>query len=522
MLGLDERCGDDHVTSESTAEPGPVSAGLPGGINPVGLAREALWNNLALMMAITTAVVVTALGFRAAPESLMGVYAIAAGTILLLSVIDPALTVGVSRAVARVRNAQDDDVDRSFIRYTHGLMLVLGAGLALATAVATLVVVTTGLSVPAGAGPMLLLMSLAFAVHLATSAVPAALIGASDYFAGAMASLLASGVTLIVVVTGLPVWGVTALGAAQLMATTSARCYLVRRLRTRVPWFRLRPVRLTRSAAGTIGTSSLPLLLVGASGQIISWAALVIVGAVVGAGAAAVFRVGMLVPTQSIALLYRAYDVIFPRLSAAEERSQTSATTVLTRVFSALAGVLAATLIALRGDLTTFLLGRQSATAEIILVLFALMWACNVPAHGVALLAIARGRQRILTPLVTAEAAANIALTMALVPRYGVGGAAWAALLSLGVFNLVVLPFAMRRHIARAVRIVVGDGLVPLLASAGLSILVLLAVSTTMQGVVRLVAVVSTAVLLALLAAAVSGGSKGRSAMRTGLRKGNA
>lgn len=509
------------MTSDKTVEPGTAAAGLQSGINPQGLAREALWNNLALVLAIATAVVVTALGFREVPERLMGVYAIAAGTILLMSVIDPALTVGVSRAVARVRSQQDDDIDRSFIRYTHGVMFAMGAGLALAITTATLAVVTTGLSVPNGAGAMLVLMSVSFAVHLATSAVLAALTGASDYFAGAMASLIASSVTLVVVVTALPVWGITALGAAQLIATVSARCYLILRLRRRLPWFRLRPVRLTRAAASTIGTSSFPLLLVGAAGQIISWAALVIVGAVLGAGAAAIFRVGMLVPAQTTALLYRAYDVIFPRLSAAGARSQTQATMVLTRVFSALAGVLAATLIVLRGDFTGFLLGRESPAAESVLVLFALMWACNVPAHGVALLAIARGRQRALTPIVTAEALLNIALTLALVPPFGVRGAGWAALISLGVFNLVVLPIVMRRHIASAARIVIGDGLVSLLASAGLSLLVLLTVSTTTHGAVRLVALCSTAMLLALLAAAAAGGSKGRAAIRIGLSSGS-
>ena len=499
-----------------------VGDGLQSRMNPQGLAREAFWNNLALVLAIATSVVVTALGFRQVPERLMGVYAIVAGTILLMSVVDPALTVGVSRAVARVRNNQEDDIDRSFIRYAHGLMSALGAGLMLATATATIVVGTTDLSVPAGTGAMLVLMSLSFAFSLATSAVLAALTGASDYFAGAMASLIASGVTLAVVVTGLPTWGVTALGAAQLMATAFARGYLILRLRRRVPWFRLRPVRLTRSAAGVIGASSLPLLLVGAAGQIIAWAALVIVGAVLGAAAAAIFRVGMLVPAQSTALLYRAYDVIFPRLSAAGARSQTNATMVLTRIFSALAGVLAATLVVLRGDLITFLLGRESAAAESVLVLFALMWACNVPAHGVALLAIARGRQRALTPIVIAEAIVNIGLTLWLVPTYGVRGAGWAALLSLGIFNLVILPIVLRRHVSSAARIVIGGGLTTLLASAGLSLIILAGLSSTTQGIIRLIALLLTAMLLALLAAAAAGGSKGRAAMITGLSKGGA
>ena len=84
-----------------------------------------------------------------------------------------------------------------------------------------------------------------------------------------------------------------------------------------------------------------------------------------------------------------------------------------------------------------------------------------------------------------------------------------------------MLPIVMRRHIASAARIVIGDGLVSLLASSGLSLLVLLTVSTTTQGAVRLVALCSTAMLLALLAAAAAGGSKGRAAIRTGLSSGS-
>ena len=375
------------------------------------------------------------------------------------------------------------------------------------------------LPVLSGAGAMLAFMALSFAVSIGTSAVPAALTGASDYFASAVNSVVSSVIALLVVLVALPVYGAAALGAAQLLATLGARGYLILRLRRRLAWFGLRPVRLVWSAAQVIGRSSIPLLVVGASGQVISWAAMVVVGISGGAPSAAILRVAMLVPAQSTALLYRAYDVIFPRLSAADACAQIRATVILTRAFSALAGVMAATLIVLRADVTRLLIGQDSTEAQRLLVSFTIMWVMNVPAHGVALLAIVRGRQRALTPIVTSEAIMNILLTIVLVDHFGIQGAGWAAVLSLGLFNLVVLPVVLHRHMEGVFRIV-GGGLLSLLVCAGVSLLVLFEFSTRMQGHGRLLGIVGMSPLLGLLAVATGVGAKGRAAMRAGLRKG--
>ena len=154
------------------------------------------------------------------------------------------------------------------------------------------------------------------------------------------------------------------------------------------------------------------MLLLSLVGQVISGIDVVAIGVVVGASAAALYRVGSSVPGQAVGLIYRAFDVSCPRLSAGDEAWQLRATTLLTRVACAGSGVAFAGLIALRGDIVHILTGGSNELAQLVLIILSLAWAANVPAHGFGLLAIARGRQSFFTPLVCVEAAASVALDL--------------------------------------------------------------------------------------------------------------
>jgi O-antigen/teichoic acid export membrane protein len=86
------------------------------------------------------------------------------------------------------------------------------------------------------------------------------------------------------------------------------------------------------------------------------------------------------------------------------------------------------------------MLGHNNHDAQTVLWLFAVVWMVNSVIHPAALLLIARRRQRSIVRLVGLEYAANLVLTVALVPALGAVGSAIATLITLAASNLVLLP----------------------------------------------------------------------------------
>ena len=94
------------------------------------------------------------------------------------------------------------------------------------------------------------------------------------------------------------------------------------------------------------------------------------------------------------------------------------------------------------------MLGRPSALAESVLIVFCAIWTANIPLHGPGLLLIARGRQRVFVPLIAAETIANLALTAPFAIWMGPIGAAVATLVTIAISNLFVFPYLARHDLS--------------------------------------------------------------------------
>lgn len=487
-----------------------------------GMARDAVWSYAALGMTLASMFLITALGFRELPDRLMGIYSIATATTALMAVVDPAVSLGISRNVARLLAGKGDpDEERSFVATGHSVLVALGLGATVLAAVLGPLAHAVGLvSLPPGVWLMLALLGVSFAVQISTATWPAVLTGVRDFSGLAVAALVLSVSLLIIAAATLPTIGVAGLGIAHAGAMLLRSGYLWWRVRRMAPWASMVPARPTRRGVRILTVFALPMLLLSIAAQLMSWIDMLVLGSMAGAGIAALYRVGSLVPGQVVMLLYRAFDVAFPRLSAGEEDWQMRATALLTRVFSAGAAVCLAGLIAVRQEVVVVLTGERSPLAEAVLVIFAAAWAANVPAHGLGLLAIARGRQGAFIPIVFSEAAANTVLTVLLVRLWGPTGAAWATLVTLAVSNLAVLPYLLRRTMPGSLTLVIRDGLVPLVLAGVPAVLVFELCARPLEGVGRVAVVAVATCLLAVASALLAAGGVGRRMVVSSLRNG--
>ena len=188
------------------------------------------------------------------------------------------------------------------------------------------------------------------------------------------------------------------------------------------------------------------------AGQVISATDLVVVGAVATAAAVGLYRAGSIVPTQVTSLLFIGYDTLYPHLAGTRDTDgQETATRFLTRIASFVAGAIFATVIVLRVDVVMVVTGRASTLGESVLVVFCGVWLANIPIHGLSLLLIARGRQKIFIWLVGVEATANLALTIIFAVAIGPIGAAYATLITILASNVIVFPYLVRHEVSSGV-----------------------------------------------------------------------
>jgi O-antigen/teichoic acid export membrane protein len=484
-----------------------------------GLGRSALWNLSASLVSVAAAFVVTGAAFRNVPDAILGVFLTAMAAQAVIAMLDPVAGYAVARAVAvRGRSTVDAERSTAVVKTTLaglGLVALVLAGLGVAGIAAWATVVGPDGSLVAG----LLLLLGTVVVQISTTPLSATATGLGDFRASSLATILGAVVGVSCAVATVSDWGVGGLGAGQLLGLISNRTLLLRWRRRHAPWLPVVPRMMSLAAVTALWRDSRSLLLLTVSAQLITWSDLVVVGAFRSASTAAQYRLGVVVPTQAVALLFRAYDVVFPMLARGTAVQQVLVTALLTRVFGAVAGVGLGALIALHNDVLGVLAGRAATGVAVpVYVLFCVMWAANVPVHGLALLLIARDRQATFAPLVAAEAALNIVLTLVLTPPYGATGAAVASLVTLAGCNLVALPLLTRREVVGMSRLVVVEGLIPVVTWLTLTAVALFALGEVLDGQrVRLAAGIAVAGAIAALAVVVTGGPQGRIALRSSL-----
>jgi O-antigen/teichoic acid export membrane protein len=357
------------------------------------------------------------------------------------------------------------------------------------------------------------LVGLSIGLSLATSAYTGLPTGRQQFHVPAIAGILGVIANIAVVVPTLAMLGLPSLGLGLLASTLVSATCAGFWLRVREPWFRLLPGRARWTELRRVGSFAIPLLVISVFGQVIAATDLVVVGSVATAAAVAFYKVGNLAPNQAVTWLFNGFDTVFPSLASTEDvRGQEAATHFLTRVASYVAGSSFCAMVMLRADVVTVIAGHQSNLAEEVLLVFCGVWLVNIPVHGLMVLLIARGRQRVFIPLVVAEAIANLALTIVFAVVIGPIGAALATLVTIVVTNVIVLPVLVRKEIGSSWRIA-GDGFASAVIGGAVAVAGTLPFLDLGAGVARLAAGICVAGAASVLVGVLLLGRSGREAL---------
>jgi O-antigen/teichoic acid export membrane protein len=469
---------DVFVPADDTARPGLLA----------GVGKDAFWSYVAVAATTVSTAAIPALVVRRVGPAADGLYALVTAASLLVAPIDAALSLTVSRAAAR--EAAGDRRERQRLNASHAMYGTLAwAVLAIAgvgAAAALLGLLPLNGESPRQVAMLIMCVGASVALTAATATFNGVLLGNRRFRTVSAAAILGATVTCGLLVVLLDRIGVVGLGIAVVAGTAANRGLVVRSSRRLAPWL-TGVARAARSGADYITerkhvlTFALPLVIVGVGGQIVATTDVFVLGLFASAATIGVFRAGSLLPTQAIGLVYRGYDAAFPALAASDNRAdQERAVTFLARIASFGSGLVFGALALLAHPVIRILLGFDSDMGATVLRIFAAVWVVNATVHGLALLLIARGRQRVFTPLVAAEAAANLLLTFVLVARWGAVGAAWATLVTIGASNLFALPYLTRHEVRRPFVLVFRDGLAFALLGLGVA-----AAAISLAGVVR-------------------------------------
>ena len=418
-----------------------------------GLSREIAWTYASLIATTGVTLLITGFAVRRLGLHDFGLFSLIGSLALFLNIFDFGLGLAVQRASAAeiaLTGGPAQQALRREINACHGAYAALGmAGM---TALVGGLMFGIWLVDSGHRGDDLLLTAffsgLAVVGSTSTSAFVGALTGRRRFRSLALASVVGAAANFLVVLTMVGVLGAGVVGLAlgQFSSILFNRIILGALIRREIKWLKIVPSRPRWTDLSKVASFTLPLLVLSIGGHIITVTDLIIVGSVVSASAVGLYRLGSMIPTLAVGILYKGYDTAFPAIAGTGAISQNEIIAFLTRLFGFVAGLGFGLLALLREDIVAIVLGRVSPTAASVLFVFCLVWIANVPVHGLALTLIARGKQRSFVPLVAIEMVANLVLTVILTPRLGAIGAAVATLISLAVSNLLTLPIILRRE----------------------------------------------------------------------------
>jgi O-antigen/teichoic acid export membrane protein len=489
-----------------------------------GLGRSIAWSYAGLATSAVSGLIVTAYALRRVGAEVFGVFALATTVLALFTTLDFGLSLAVVRATARDRD--DDGASQSShrtIEVAHAAYVALAAAtVVFGGAFAVIAPRLFPSSAVAGTGPrlMLLFVTLAVAVNLGTSALTGMATGRRQFRLLAVAAAASASVTFAIVVAFLGSVGVSVLGLADLGGALVGAGVVWAWAHTREVWFSLWPVRPSRAELRNVATFALPLLLLTASSQIVFSTDLIVVGAVATAATVAFYKVGTLIPNQAITGLYAGYDTVFPGLAGSrDDGHQVEVTAFLTAVMAFIAGAGFGALALLRTSIATLLVGHPSSFTSSVIAVFCAVWLVNVPAHGLALLLLAKGEQRRLTPVIIIEAAANLVLTVTFAVAFGPLGAAVATLVTYTVANLVLVPLVARSQVQGSFSVLIRSGIGPAVAGLVVAGAVLAPTASLPVGAERLGVGLPSVVIVASTVGILLLGRSGRSQLGVMLRR---
>ena len=479
------------------------------------LAGQALWNNAALVIQLAGSFALMGLAFRRLTPAEVGAFSLVVVTAGLLQILDPAAGYVISRVIAQEQAGRGNPEERELVTELRaGLVTVAGllASLSLIALAAPLVigrpVAQSGLLV------MTCLIMLGVCVQLATADWPATAIARGEYRTMCASSTVMSTVAFVSAWLLIGPIGVSALGVSLLAGQLLGRAtFKLRRGESGTKTAEQHLV-LGRSSVAALWRHTGSVYTAALAAQLLAVSDLWTVGLLKGAGASAAYRAGSLPPSQTSAMFYRLYDVLYPRLPRLPRpEQQEEAVRLATRVFCAAAGCLFVFLWVLREPLVRLLVGQPDALSRNVFTVFCAIWLVNVPIHGLALLLLSRGQQRILTPVAVAEAAVNIVVSVLLVVLLGPIGAAIGTLATMAISNVVVMPWLVERVVLGARRMV-GIGFLWCLGAAALSLILQAPGAVELDGVAAALAAVAALAIALGIAVGLAAGRDGRRVLR--------
>lgn len=413
------------------------------------LARAALGSFGLSVFNTAATVMTTILLARVMGVSEFGTYAFVIATVTLLGV--PAV-LGVDRLLIRdvaihVR-AGAFGLAHGLVRWTARLTLVLSLTIGVGAAVVAWVV----------AGADVTPAVLAFWAGAATlpllglvKAAQGSMMGLGHVVAGQFPELMLRPLALLGLIVALLALSMplTAPTAVVLYALSFALACVAgyALLRTRVP----APMRTTppEYMAGPWLRAAVALVVLSGTAIINSQTGVVLLGALDSADAAGLYAVaqrGALLVAFPLAAVNSALAPTVARLWSAGDRVALQRLVTLS-ARGLLLGTLpiAVAFIVLGREILTFLFGAEFAAADLTLAILCVGQLVNAATGSVGVLLVMTGHERQATLAMAAGAALNMAVAVALIPGFGVVGAAIAAAASLTVSNLAMLVITRRR-----------------------------------------------------------------------------
>lgn len=436
-----------------------------------GLGRGIAWQYVAVACTSVGTILITAIVVRTLGADEFGIFAVIATVAGLMAMFDFGLSMSVVRASARDAAEHEDVAEaRTDVATAHAAYVVLGVlgVIAVGAVVAAWPLITPSSTGSSDVRITIGAVGLAAAIAIATAALQGLAIGRRDLRLVAMATATGTAVNLLLVAATIESLGLVGVGLGQLLSVVTTRGILWFRIRGEVPWFHLRPKRPRRKDVRRVAAFAIPLLVISVGSQLVAVTDLLVVGAIGSATAVGFYKVGAMIPTLAIGILYRGYDTAFPYFAqSASSAARAQAVSFLTRVAGYLGGLGLGTLAFSRSDFITVYVGTAPPLTRSVLLIFCGVWLANLPVHGVALLLISEGKQTRFAPVVAVEVVANLGATIAFAIWLGPVGAALATLVTLTFSNLIVLPLVVRNRVGMPIgRLVAVDGLLP--AAAGL------------------------------------------------------
>jgi O-antigen/teichoic acid export membrane protein len=289
-----------------------------------------------------------------------------------------------------------------------------------------------------------------------------------------------------------------------------------------VPWLPLLPSRTDRSSLSPVLRYAAGIAILSATATICAASDAFVIGAIKGALAVTIFKVGSVAPVSLVALLYSAFAVVFPRLARSQSpKEQEEAVGWIGKVTGWVTGWLFASLCLLSMDIVRLLLGRSNEQAGEIIWICAAALTVDVSYHGFVQVIYARGEQGFLAKYSWIELVFNLGATCLFVDLFGPVGSAWALAGTILVTDVIGVPIIMRgRWGSAAGRFVFSHGVLQSILAGALTLGIGIYPVLLTRGLEMHVLVMAVAAVIVLGIGAALAGRSGRSRLR-GLLKSN-